>query len=220
MSKEWILNSALNRWGLNKKNSVGPVSAWIREANPKSVDEWREFYFRKLQSFIRTKGYEMSSEEYIEELGKKLFVKISEVIQSEISSIQEEECIAYIYSLLINRTYDGYKNEIATVYGQISKNIEYTIKAAPDKWDRKYNVDFYIEVGQKYIGIQIKPITFYNSSEAHKWRKIMRESHENFERKYGGKVFIVFSRKENGKKVIANPEVIEEIRREIERINN
>ncbi len=26
MAKEWILNMATNRWGLNKKDSVGPVS--------------------------------------------------------------------------------------------------------------------------------------------------------------------------------------------------
>lgn len=36
MAKEWILNMATNRWGLNKKNSVGPVSQWIRECGPKT----------------------------------------------------------------------------------------------------------------------------------------------------------------------------------------
>jgi len=30
MAKEWILNMATNRWKLNQKNSVGPVSEWIR----------------------------------------------------------------------------------------------------------------------------------------------------------------------------------------------
>ncbi len=66
MAKEWILNQSMNRWGLNKKNSVGPVSELI--------------------------------------LGVQ-------------------------------------------------------IKPAPDDWDRLYNVDFFIEVKNKYIGIQIKPIT-------------------------------------------------------------
>ncbi len=28
MAKEWILNMATNRWGLNKKTSVGPVAQW------------------------------------------------------------------------------------------------------------------------------------------------------------------------------------------------
>ncbi len=44
MAKEWILNMATNRWGLNKKNSVGPVSQWIRECGPKTIKEWEEFY--------------------------------------------------------------------------------------------------------------------------------------------------------------------------------
>ena len=43
MAKEWILNMATNRWGLNKKNSVGPVSQWIRECRPKTIKEWEEF---------------------------------------------------------------------------------------------------------------------------------------------------------------------------------
>jgi len=34
MAKEWILNMATYRWGLNKKDSVGPVSSWIRECGP------------------------------------------------------------------------------------------------------------------------------------------------------------------------------------------
>jgi hypothetical protein len=32
MAKEWILNMATNRWGLNKKDSVGPVSYGLENA--------------------------------------------------------------------------------------------------------------------------------------------------------------------------------------------
>ena len=31
MAKEWILNQANMRWGLTKKNKVGPVSELIRK---------------------------------------------------------------------------------------------------------------------------------------------------------------------------------------------
>jgi hypothetical protein len=54
MAKEWILNMATNRWGLNKKNSVGPVSQWIRECNPKTIEDWENFYFKKLANFLRS----------------------------------------------------------------------------------------------------------------------------------------------------------------------
>lgn len=54
----------------------------------------------------------MSPEEYLEYLGKKLYVKITEVIQAEIEEVTEEDCIRYIYNLVINRTYDGYLTEV------------------------------------------------------------------------------------------------------------
>lgn len=44
----------------------------------------------------------------------------------------------------------------------------------------------------------------------------MKASFEDFTEKYGGKVFIVYSQKE----VIANPEVIDEIAVEIERLEH
>ncbi|MGB9901323.1 MAG: hypothetical protein ACPLEW_07580 [Pseudothermotoga sp.] len=43
-------------------------------------------------------------------------------------------------------------------------------------------------------------------------------AHEKFEKCFGGKVFTVFSIKKGNKKEIYNQEVIEEIRKEIERL--
>ncbi|HIQ38389.1 MAG TPA: MjaI family restriction endonuclease [Methanothermococcus okinawensis] len=59
MAKEWILNMATNRWRLNRKNSVGPVSQWIRECKPKTVVEWEEFYYKKLEEFLKSKGIDL-----------------------------------------------------------------------------------------------------------------------------------------------------------------
>ena len=60
--------------------------------------------------------------------------------------------------LVIDRTFDGYMTEIKTVYGQLEKELGVKIEPAPDEWDRLYNVDFFIKVKEKYIGIQIKPV--------------------------------------------------------------
>ncbi|HOI25577.1 MAG TPA: MjaI family restriction endonuclease [Caldisericia bacterium] len=68
MPKEWILNSANMRWGLTKKNKVGPVADLIRKCSPKSVQDWENFYLENVKP-----------KEYLEELGKILFIKISEV---------------------------------------------------------------------------------------------------------------------------------------------
>lgn len=218
MAKEWILNMATNRWGLNKKDSVGPVSQWIRECSPRTISEWKQFYYQKLSDFLKTKGVSLSPKEYIESLGRKLYVKITEVIQAEIEEVTEKDCIEYIYNLVINRTYDGYLTEIRTIYGKLEKNLGIKIKPAPDEWDRLYNVDFYIQVGEKYIGLQIKPITYEQTPEIYKWKEWLSETHKKFEERFGGKVFIIFSIKKGDKKEIYNSEVIEEIRKEIEKL--
>jgi hypothetical protein len=145
MPKEWILNQANMRWGLTKKNKVGAVADEIRKCSPKSPKEWAEYYFKNV--------YPM---EHLENLGRILCVKITEVCQAEIADITEEDCINFIKHLVINRTYDGYQSEIQTIYGQLEHELKVKVEPAPDEWDRKYNVDFFIKIGDKYIGLQIK----------------------------------------------------------------
>ncbi|HPG72655.1 MAG TPA: MjaI family restriction endonuclease, partial [Bacteroidales bacterium] len=110
MAKEWILNSAMNRFQLNFKRNVGPTSESIRKCSPKTLEEWREYYFANVKS-----------KEHIEDLGKKLYVKITEVIQSEVAELTEQDCIDYMIQLVIDRTFDGYMTEIQTIYGQLQK---------------------------------------------------------------------------------------------------
>lgn len=218
MAKEWILNMATNRWGLNKKDRVGPVSEWIRECAPKAIDEWKIYYLDKLRVFLQKKDIPLEPSDYLEDLGKKLYTKITEVIRAEIDEVSEEDCIDYIYSLVINRTFEGYRNEVDTVYKKLQIELSVEIKPAPDEWDRLYNVDFYIEVGGKYIGLQIKPITYKQTPEIHKWEEWLSKTHRKFEEKFGGKVFTIFSIKRGDKKEIYNQEVINEIKELIGRL--
>jgi hypothetical protein len=210
MAKEWILNSAMSRFQLNFKRNVGATSESIRKCSPRTLDEWREYYFINVKS-----------KTHIEDLGKKLYVKITEVIQSEVAEISEQDCIDYMIQLVIDRTFDGYMTEIQTVYGQLQNILDVKIESAPDEWDRLFNVDFYLKVGERYIGLQIKPVNSgIQLSEIHKEYAIQASTHKKFTEKFGGKVFYIFSKKVNGKKEIANKEVIEEIRQEIERLKN
>ncbi|MFQ6088168.1 MAG: MjaI family restriction endonuclease [Candidatus Methanofastidiosia archaeon] len=218
MAKEWILNITTNRWGLNKKNSVGPVSLWIRERDPKEIKEWEDFYYKKLAEMLKEKKINLKPQEYIQDLGQKLYTRITEVIQAEIEEVTEEDCLQYIHNLVINRTFDGYQTEIKTIYGQLQEILKVPIKPAPDEWDRLYNVDFYIEINGKYIGLQIKPITYEQTPEIYKWKEWLSKTHDKFERDIGGKVFIVFSIKKGDKKIIYNLEVIDEIKKEIKRL--
>lgn len=52
--------------------------------------------------------------------------------------------------LVIDRTYDGYITEIQTIYAQLQNILKVKIEPAPDEWDRLFNVDFYIKVGEKF----------------------------------------------------------------------
>jgi len=48
--------------------------------------------------------------------------------------------------------------------------------------------------------------------------EFQKSTHQKFTAKYGGKVFYIISIKEDKKKVIYNPGVIDEIRNEIDRL--
>jgi hypothetical protein len=208
MAKEWILNSAMNRFQLNFKRNVGPTSESIRQCAPRTLDEWRDYYFKN----VRPK-------EHIEELGRKLYVKITEVIHAEVEEISEQDCIDYMVQLVIDRTFDGYMTEIKTIYGQLEKELQVKIEPAPDEWDRLFNVDFFIRIKDNYIGIQIKPVNQgIQLSQIFKEKELQLKTHEKFTKQYGGKVFYIFSSRVGERKEIRNKEVIAEIKKEIERL--
>lgn len=135
MAKEWILNQANMRWGLTKKTKVGPVMELIRKCSPKSLNDWEEYYYKNVYT-----------KQHLEDLGRRLYIKITEVCRAEIESITEDDCINFITNLVINRTYDGYNSEIQTIYGQLQQRLDVEVEPAPDEWDRGYNVDFFIKV--------------------------------------------------------------------------
>jgi len=233
MSKDWIVNSdgrnlkfkreallyyGMNRWGLNKSQSVGPTSELIRACAPKAFDDWETFYFDNAKQ-KKKDGFRITRE-FITGLGQTLYIKLSEVVQNELQSIKEEECIDYAYNLVLNRTYEGYRSEIDTIYGQLQTIVKLKIEPAPDEWDRTYGVDFYIKVSGSYIGLQVKPISAGKSLNDYQWIEMHKKNHARFESKYGGKVFFVFSVKgANDKKIIYNTEVIDQILAEIKRLS-
>lgn len=208
MAKEWVLNSATNRFQLNFKRNVGATSQAIRECEPKTLDEWQQYYFANVKS-----------EAHIIELGQKLYTKITEILIAEINEITEEDCINYIRQLVINRTYEGYVREINTIYAQLEQELKVKIEPAPDQWDRQYNVDFFIKVKHSYIGLQIKPVSKASSiPEIYKEKEIQHTTHIAFTKKYNGKVSYVYSCKKGDSKIIVNTEVIDEIANEIQRL--
>jgi len=209
MSKEWILNTASMRWQLTRPKNVGKVSELIRKRAPKTVEEWQTHYFENVHP-----------REHLEELGRRLFIKISEVCRAEIESLTEQDCVDFIIDLVIRRTFDGYRGEIDTVYGQLQESLGVEVKPAPDEWDRGYNVDFFIDVGGSYIGLQIKPAGHAYITQIVNELRFQQETHRRFTDRFGGRVFYVISVAAWKNKVIHNPEVIGEIRAEIDRLRS
>ncbi len=207
MAKEWILNQANMRWQFNRPRNVGKTSEEIRKCGPKSLQDWVDYYLVNVYP-----------EEHLRQIGQKLYIKVSEVCRAEIDDITEDDCINFVMDLVFRRTYEGYQSEIQTIYGQLQNALGVKIEPAPDEWDRGYNVDFRIPVGKYYIGLQIKPAGFPFIPQIINELQFQKKTHEKFISKYGGRVFYIISITDEGKKIIYNPEVIEEIRAEIERL--
>jgi hypothetical protein len=91
------------------------------------------------------------------------------------------------------------------------------LKPAPDKWDRLYNLDFCIEVNKKFIGIQMRSFTSKRAFENFKSTEFLEKSCK-FMKKFGGLIFIVFYVLVGERKVVYNLEIVQEIKKEIERL--
>ncbi|MBQ5540149.1 MAG: restriction endonuclease, partial [Bacteroidales bacterium] len=80
--------------------------------------------------------------------------------------------------------------------------------------DHAGDIDYIAKINDKAIGFQIKPVTAKANFGSYSLTERMKASFNDFTEKFGGKVFIVFSLD----KTIANTEVIEDIRKEVERL--
>jgi len=121
--KEKVLNYANQTYHLTRPYKVGMVMSLIRECHPKTFEEWEDFYFEK--AYTDTKPPIKVSKETLEELGERLYVKVTEIIIPEwteaFRQITLQDCIDYIYNLTISRTYDGFLREKSVVYDNLAK---------------------------------------------------------------------------------------------------
>ena len=81
--------------------------------------------------------------------------------------------------------------------------------------DHAGDIDYLGFVGKKALGVQIKPITAQANFGNYSISERMKANFTDFEKKYFGKVFIIFSL--DGE--IGNKKVIDDIRTEIKRLN-
>lgn len=217
--KERVLNYACQTYQLSRPNKVGAVMALIRECQPSSFEEWRDWYFENAVTTGKTQV--RITADSLKELGERLYVKITEFVipewESAFRELTEQDCIDYIYNLTINRTYDGYIREKSVINDGLAKVFpEIRFEETDPELDHAGDIDYIAWIGDKAIGIQIKPITAAANFGGYSLTERMMASFDVFKEKYGGSVFVIFSI--DGE--IANPGVIEYIRAEVERLKN
>lgn len=221
--KEKVLNYASNTYQLTRPNKVGAVMALIRECQPKALEEWEKYYFEK--AYTAKKDKIKITKDTLDELGERLYAKITEVVIPEwtaaFKDLSLQDCKDYIYEVTIVRTYDGFLLEKSVINDGLSKKFpEVEFKESDTELDHAGDIDYIGKIGDKAFGIQIKPITANANFGNYKITERMDKSFQSFEDKYGGKVFVIFSVRTGDKKVIKNTEVIEEIKKEIERLKS
>lgn len=216
--KEKVLNYACQTYQLSRPSRVGTVMALIRECQPKSIQEWKEWYFENATT--HGKFPIKITKENLDELGERLYTKITEVVIPEwevaFKQLTLQDCKDYIFNLTINRTYDGYIREKSVVNDGLAKLFpDIVFEESDSDLDHAGDIDYIVRVGEKAFGIQIKPITAKANFGNYSLTERMKASFTDFEEKFGGKVFIVFSL--DGE--IGNIEVIDDIQLEIDRLS-
>ena len=216
--KEKVLNYACQTYQLSRPNKVGAVMALIRECQPHTIYEWKQWYFENAYTDAKTKT--KITKESLQELGERLYEKITEVVipewQAAFAQLTLQDCIDYIFNLTINRTFDGFLREKSVVNDGLSKIFtDIVFEESDPELDHAGDIDYIAKFGNKAFGIQIKPVTAKANFGNYSATERMKASFAEFEEKYGGKVFVIFSL--DGE--IANKDVIKEIQKEIERLN-
>lgn len=216
--KEKVLNYATQTYQLSRPNKVGTVMALIRECQPNTIEEWEKWYFENATT--AGKNTFKITRESLQELGERLYEKITEVVipewQEAFNALTKEDCYDYIYNLTINRTFDGYLREKSVVNDGLTKAFpEVRFEESSPELDHAGDIDYLgFVTDEKAFGIQIKPITAQSNFGNYSVSERMKASFESFKNDFRGNVFIIFSL--DGE--IANKQIIEQIKIEIERL--
>ncbi|MDR0970475.1 MAG: MjaI family restriction endonuclease [Lentimicrobiaceae bacterium] len=123
--KEKVLNYATQTYQLSRPNKVGAVMALIRECQPKTIEDWEQWYFKNANTDGKTPT--KITKESLAELGERLYVKIKEIVIPEwteaFNQLTLQDCVDYIHNLTINRTFDGFIREKSVIEDNLAKEF-------------------------------------------------------------------------------------------------
>jgi hypothetical protein len=224
-NKEHVLNFTAQRFQLTRPKAVGPTMDLIHKCKPKSKSEWQDYYWKN--AYTATKVPIKITKQILDELGERLYIKITEVVIPEwtkaFDEITLDDCKNYILDVTLDRTYDGYHRESA-VFRELAVKFDGIInfEKTESETDSALDVDYIGVVRNSYrtLGIQVKPISARGSQGGYSITDRVRNNFRRFEEDNNAKVFIVLVKREGKKSVIVNREVIQEIESYVESGNH
>ena len=198
MFTERIFNNYYNIGGFNKPQVIGYMMKMIRTLKPVTEAEWKLWYLKNVHD-----------EQYLQELALNMY---SMMIKDN-HNVSMNECLWYIYDVMFRRTFQGYnKEKLALNY--LRKVVSPYVQESSAEWDTEYFIDFYIKTSNnKYIGIQLKPETFYTGN----YQNVVniQGKMNAFCKDYNAQAFILkYKRQSQDNEIeIVNSEVIDEIKK-------
>lgn len=145
---ESILNKYYNMGGYNDPKKIGYLISTMNTVNPHSVEEWKDWYLKHVYD-----------EDYLIQFVIHMYFSIPGEY-----NIGPDEVKDYIYDVMFRRTFNGSRFERETL-SLLQSEIDPNLRHASKEWDTNYGIDFYVnDVKSKPIGIQLKPISFYNGN--------------------------------------------------------
>jgi hypothetical protein len=135
----------------------------------------------------------LTNQDLLTDLGKKLYAKITEIDREGIYNFTEQDCIDYLTIAINTRTLSIFGRELPTIYGKLEKILKVKLEPVPDKWEGLYNVDFFININDRYIGLKIEySLDGIQRSQSYKVIAVQQKKHNKFTKTFGGRVFIIF----------------------------
>ena len=111
--------------------------------------------------------------------------------------------------------YDGFIREKSVINDGLAKIFaDLVFEESPPELDHAGDIDYIARIGNRAIGIQIKPVTSKSNFGNYSATERMKASFSAFENEFGGKVFVIFSIDDE----ITNKEVIADIENEVNRL--
>lgn len=208
MAKEYHLNAAVNRFGLNKKRSVGDLMELLSLAMPLTLEEWEEYYY--------THG---RSRDQVAAIGQELSRKLRDVLIHELESITEEDCITYMRELLLQKTFEGHRTRFYTLRQQILDRTGKLFNFLPEHREdwrfRDHRIDYYHHDATKdlLIGLKACPDSMRMSQNmfARQALEEIEATHRQLSDKAAGHFYILYFHGTSEHCTIENPEILDEI---------